>query len=240
MFPLIITGLTAGIYMSGMPFVLLNYKIANNNVFFIVNVIFASLFCFLVTKLFYPDWNFGFNFNNFRMGFLTNGYPIIIGSIIILIASYFIYRPLDKLPLKGEIIVWVVIYYFVVAIVEELFLRGLFLNTLVKLFNNKIILAIIISSIIFALGHIPGMLHLNIGVALIRIIGILTLGIFLGCIYIKSGNLCVVILLHWMVNMSTSVLYYFSSSDDLNKITTAASIIVLFVSIYSIIVSRIS
>ncbi|MDR3276715.1 MAG: hypothetical protein LBT11_05845, partial [Treponema sp.] len=106
-FPLILTGLTAGIYMSGMPFALLNHEIANNNVFFIVNIIFASLFCFFVTKLFYPDWNFGLSFNNFRMGFLTYGYPIIMGSIIILIAGYFIYSPLDKLPLKGEIIVWV-------------------------------------------------------------------------------------------------------------------------------------
>jgi membrane protease YdiL (CAAX protease family) len=224
--------------MSGMPFVLLNHKIANNNVFFIVNVAFSLLFCFFITKLFYPDWNFGLSFNNFRMGFLTYGYPIIMGSIIILIASYFIYRPLDKLPLKGEIIVWVVIYYFLVAIVEELFLRGLFLNTLVKLFNNKIILAIIVSSIIFALGHIPGMLHLNIGVALIRIIGILALGIFLGCIYIKSGNLCGVILLHWIINMSASIIFYYSSSNDLNKITILASVISIIISIYSIKIMR--
>jgi membrane protease YdiL (CAAX protease family) len=233
-FPLVITGLTAGIYMSGMPFVLLNYKIANNNVFFIVNVIFASLFCFFATKLFYPNWNFGLNFNNFRIGLLIYGYPAIIGSVIIVIAGYFIYRPLDKLPLKGEIIVWVVIYYFLVAIVEELFLRGLLLNTLVKLFNNKIILAVIVSGIIFALGHIPGMFHVNIGVALIRIIGVLALGVFLGCIYIKSGNLCVVIFLHWIINMSTSIVYYFSSSDDLNKITIVASVVVIFVSLYAI------
>ena len=54
-----------------------------------------------------------------------------------------------------------IIYYIGVAIVEELYVRGLLLNLIEKLCHNKRnkeIIAIILSSIIFGLGHIFGVL----------------------------------------------------------------------------------
>ena len=61
----------------------------------------------------------------------------IIGVVLLLITSYYAYRPLDKIPVKGTILIWVVIYYFFVALIEEVFNRGLLLNTLLKGFERN-------------------------------------------------------------------------------------------------------
>jgi len=230
LYPLIITAITAGLYISGMPFGLIKYKIANENIFYIVNIIFASVFCFFMIKLFYKDWIFGLNLNNFANGILRYGFPLIIGSVIIFVSSYFIFKPLNKIPEKGMILVWIFIYYLFLAILEELFVRGIFLNTLLKAFGDnkyKILLAVIISSITFGVGHLPGMLNQSIQTITMRIIAVICLGVFFASVYIVSGNLLSIIVLHWLINISGSILFYYSNSNEPFAITK----VFLFISI---------
>jgi membrane protease YdiL (CAAX protease family) len=236
LYPLIVTALTAGLYISGMPFGLLTLNIANNNAFYIVNMIFASTFCFFMIKLFFRDWAFGLTLNNFTTGVFRHGFPLIIGSAIIFVSSYWIFRPLNNNPEKGTILVWVFIYYLIVAIVEELFVRGVFLNAILKSFDNKhnIILAVIVSSILFGLGHLPGMLNQNIQIIAMRIIAVICLGIFFASVYICSGNLWSIIVLHWIINISGSVLFYYSHSNDPFAITKVFLIIAILLSAWGL------
>jgi len=231
LYPLVVTALIAGLYISGMPFGLIKYKIANENIFYIVNMAFSSLLCFFMIKPFYIDWVFGINLNNFTNGVFRYGFPLIIGSVIIFISSYFIFKPLNNIPEKGMILVWVFIYYLFLAILEELFVRGVFLNTLLKTFNNnkyKMLLAVIISSITFGVGHLPGMLNQSFHIIAMRIIAVMCLGIFFACIYIVSGNLLSIIVLHYIINISGSILFYYSNSNEpfaITKVFLAVSII---------------
>jgi len=237
LYPLIVTALTAGLYISGMPFGLIKYKIANENIFYIVNMVFSIIFCFLMIKLFYKDWVFGLKLNNLTSGIFRYGFPLIIGSIILLISSYFIFKPLDNIPEKGTIFVWIFIYYFFLAILEELFVRGVFLNTLLKAFDNnkyKILLAVIISSITFGVGHLPGMLNQSIHIIAMRIIAVICLGIFFACVYIISGNLLSVIILHYIINISGSILFYYSNSNEPFAITKVFLIIAIILSAWGL------
>jgi len=237
LYPLIITTITAGLYIFGIPFSLIKYKIANENVFYMVNMIFASVFCFFMIKLFYKDWIFGISFRNFTRGLFRYGFPLLIGSLIILISSYWLFKPLNKIPEKGMILVWVIIYYLILAILEELFVRGVFLNTLLRVFDNnkyKILLAIIISSTVFGIGHLPGMLNQSIKIISMRIIAVICLGIFFASVYIISGNLLSIIVLHWIFNISGSILFYYSNSDDPFAITKVFLVIAILFSVWGL------
>jgi membrane protease YdiL (CAAX protease family) len=241
LFPLVVTAITAGLYMSGMPLGLLKYNIAGNNIFYIANMIFAGIFCIAIIKTLYGGWVFGLNLYKINDSLFRYGWPLILGSLFILIGSYFILRPLNNTPEKGSILIWVVIYYFFVAFVEETFIRGVFFKTLLKWFeikNNKVIMAIIVSSLIFGLGHIPGMLQQSIQIILIRLTGVIALGIFFGCVYIHSGNLLSVIILHWIINISASILFYYSHSKNLFANVELCMVISIILAIWGIVIIK--
>lgn len=217
--PLIIALLIAFMYITGLPFVLINYEVAGNNIFYIFNIILASALCIILIKALYPEWRLGFQLNGLMNSLKEYGWVGLIGVAWLLITSYYAYRPLNKIPVKGTILIWVVIYYFFVALIEELFNRGVLLNALLKGFERYkqgVIIAIFLSSIIFALGHMPGMFQDTLEAMIGKIILAFGLGIFFGCIYICTNkNLLIVILLHWMLDMSAAVFYYYSSSGNM-------------------------
>ena len=51
--------------------------------------------------------------------------------------------------------------------------------------DNKIEIAIIVSSVVFGLGHIPGMLGMGIGVIIFKVISTIGMGFYFGTIYKK-------------------------------------------------------
>lgn len=219
LFQLIITLFIAFIYITGLPLVLINYEVAGNNIFYIFNMILSSALCIILVKTLYPEWRFGFQLKGLMDSLLKYGWSGIIGVVLLLITCYHAYSPLNKTPIKGAILIWVVIYYFFVAFIEELFIRGVLLNTLLKGFeryNLGIIIAILLSSILFALGHIPGMLQYTLGAMIGKVALALGLGIFLGCVYVCTNkNLLTVIILHWLLDMSSAIFTYYSSYGDL-------------------------
>ena len=103
-----------------------------------VNFIFIGILAMIVLKIFNITYKFGFTTSGLGDG-------------------------LKKFALPGVI---AVLYYVGVGIVEEFYVRGLFLNV-VETFAcknaNKTEIAIIVSSVVFGLGHIPGMIGMGIG-----------------------------------------------------------------------------
>ena len=97
-----------------------------------------------------------------------------------------------------------VTYDFGFSVSELRDVKGLFLN-IVEAFadkkDNKIEIAIIVSSVVFGLGHIPGMLGMGIGVIIFKVISTIGMGFYFGTIYKKTGNLWVPIIMHSFIDI---------------------------------------
>jgi membrane protease YdiL (CAAX protease family) len=91
-----------------------------------------------------------------------------------------------------ELFITSVNMFFFVALPEEIFFRGLIYSSLVQ-FTGIIFVSFIISIIVFGLAH----LRYGIGMVLL---GGLT-GIFYGLVYILTGNLYCVAIMHTLVNL---------------------------------------
>ena len=97
-----------------------------------------------------------------------------------------------------------IIYYIGVAIVEELYVRGLLLNLIEKIFykkKNNTMIAIILSAVIFGIGHIFGVLGQPILIIITKVIWTIAMGIYFGAIYKKTNNLWLPIILHFIINI---------------------------------------
>ncbi len=83
-------------------------------------------------------------------------------------------------------------------------MRGLLLNLIEKLFykkRNNTIIAVIVSSVIFGLGHIFGVLGQPLLVILTKVVWTIAMGMYFGAIYKKTNNLWLPIILHFIINV---------------------------------------
>jgi membrane protease YdiL (CAAX protease family) len=219
----IIVLLAGMLYLTGMPFCLLDFSVKNkdlpfDNIFYIVNAFFMSIVVIIVVKLLFKNWIFGFTIKELIKNLICYGKIFFAGIFIVIALSVYIFKPLDRLPLFSEIFFWVVLLNISIAIIEEILLRVLLLKAFEKIFVNNIMLAVIIASAIFGVAHIPTMIQENIYVIIIRVIGTMAVGISLSLIYIKTKNLWTVIVLHFILNSSGTVIYYFSNSNNIYEI----------------------
>lgn len=86
------------------------------------------------------------------------------------------------------------LFFFLVAVTEELIGRGFILGRMLDGGVNKF-WALLLSSVIFSLMHL-----FNPGFAIMPFLNILLAGVFLGASYIYTRNLCFPIALHWFWN----------------------------------------
>ena len=134
---------------------------------------------------------------------------IVIANILFVSAVYFILRYLGSLsliqfnsPLFGDFTYLnediVSIYFLSIVIlspiIEELLFRGIFLRRLNFEFNN-LTLAILVSSLLFGICH-------NFG----GILGAILFGICVSILYVKSRNILVPILAHFLNNLISFLL----------------------------------
>ena len=106
-------------------------------------------------------------------------------------------------PTFWKVLIEGFIYYISVAFIEELYVRGLLLNFIERLLKEKrnaTLIAITVSSLIFSLGHIPGMIGQDALTIVCRLIWTSMLGIFLGVTYKKTNNLWIPIALHTIID----------------------------------------
>ena len=62
-FPLFISLLVSAIYVTGLPLRLIQFEVASNNIFYMFNIVLASVLCLVSMKTLYAKWKFGFQFN---------------------------------------------------------------------------------------------------------------------------------------------------------------------------------
>lgn len=126
-----------------------------------VNFLIIGVIAFLFIKYLCPEWWLGFTANGLTNGLKKYGLIGVITAVIGFVAFYVGLKPFDRHPSAAKVLVEGVIYYIGVAIIEELYVRGLLLNIIEKLFykkQNSTLIAVILSSAIFGLGHIFGTL----------------------------------------------------------------------------------
>ena len=76
--------------------------------------------------------------------------------------------------------------------------------------NNNIIIAIILSSVIFGLGHIFGVLGQPILIIITKVVWTIAMGLYFGAIYKKTNNLWLPIILHFIIDVCV-LLYFFTT-----------------------------
>ena len=203
-----LTVLLAFIELSGLPsalFVNINFLDITPYYFTLMfNFLIIGLISFLTLKFLCPNWKLGLKKDGLKEGLKRYGIPGIAAGIISCVAFYIGLTPFDYNPTILKVLIEGIIYYIGVAIVEELYVRGLLLNLIEKLCHNKRnkeIIAIILSSIIFGLGHIFGVLGQSVFIIITRIISTISMGIYFGTIYKKTKNLWLPIIIHFIINV---------------------------------------
>ena len=121
----------------------------------------------------------------------------------------------------AKVLVEGIIYYVGVALIEELYVRGLLLNLIEKIFSMskyKTVIAVVLSSLIFGFGHIFGTLGQPLPVIVSKVVWTIGMGIFLGMVYKKTKNLWLPVLFHFLINVC-ALPYCFSSINGYADMT---------------------
>ncbi|MDD4323546.1 MAG: type II CAAX endopeptidase family protein [Eubacteriales bacterium] len=204
----ILTLVIAFMDITGFPSSLfVNIQIADINPMYftlMANFILIGLLAFVVLKFFCPTWYLGFTSKGLLAGLKKYGIVGVIVALIGFIAFYVGLRPFDLKPSFVKVLVEGVVYYIGVAVVEELYIRGLLLNLIERLFSkskHNTLIAIVLSSVIFGLGHIFGVIGQPILVIVSKVTWTIGMGLFFGMIYKKTNNLWLPIILHFLINV---------------------------------------
>ncbi len=204
----ILTVLLACMDISGMPCSLfMNIEVWDIEPIYwtlMLNFVIIGIIAFLVLRCLCPSWELGLGKKWLAAGFKKYGVVGVAVGIISGIAFFIGLQPFDYKPTIWKVLIEGIVYYFGVAIVEELYVRGLLLNFIEKLFiprKNKTAIAIISSSVIFGVGHIFGVLGQPILVIVAKVIWTIAMGLYFGVIYKKTENLWLPIILHFIIDI---------------------------------------
>lgn len=186
-----------------------------------VNFLIIGIIAYLVLKYICPNWELGLKKDGLANGLKNYGVIGAIVAIIGFVAFYVGLKPFDLKPSIFKVLIEGVIYYIGVAMIEELYIRGLLLNFIEKLFyksKNKTIISIVLSSVIFGLGHIFGVLNQSLLIIISKVIWTIGMGMYFGLIYKKTNNLWLPIILHFFINVC-ALPYCFSSISGYANLT---------------------
>lgn len=203
----IITVIMTFMNITGLPATcFINLKVMDIQPFYfslMVNFILTALVFVIGWKVLYPEWKFGLGCDGLGKGIRKYGFSGIIIFIISSIAFYVGLQPFDNEPTVLKVLIEGFIYYIGVAIIEELYIRGLLLNIIEKMFSknkNATLYAVVISSVVFGIGHVFGTLGSSLLTIICKVVWTIGLGIYLGAIYKKTNNLWVPIILHAVID----------------------------------------
>jgi len=181
-----------------------------------INFILAFVLCYICRKTIIKEWNFGLQFQNILIGLKRYSIPSIVATFIVAVAFCIGLSPFNNKPTIYRIIVEGVVYYIGVAIMEEIYLRGLLQNIIEKWFgkrNNATLYAVIIASALFGFGHIFGALEQPVLTIMCKAVWAAALGVYFGAVYVKTRNLWIPVVLHFIVDLC-GIPFCFSKSNQ--------------------------
>lgn len=131
------------------------------------------------------------------MSGLQDTSPGLCYAVGAMVHRYFVFLyiydcPFDNSHYHEKVLIESVVYYIGVAIIEELYVRGLLLNLIEKMLvksKNSTLIAVVLSSVIFGAGHIFGVLNQPLLVIVSKVVWTIGMGMFFGMVYKKTNNL---------------------------------------------------
>ncbi len=223
----VLTALMAFMDISGLPAILfVKPRLADvDPIYFALmsNFLIIAAIAIPTLKFMCPEWHIGFGKLGFTDGIKHYGWIALSVSLIGLLAFWVGLIPFDKSPSVAKVLIEGVIYYIGVAIIEEWYVRGLLLNLIEKLFGKKrhaTAWGILLSSLIFGLGHIFGTIGQPPFVMISKVVWTICMGLFFGTVYKKCKNLWVPILFHFTINVC-ALPYCFSTVAGYADLTLA-------------------
>lgn len=221
----VLTLIIAFMDITGMPSVLfVHIQVADIEPFYftlMTNFLLIGIISFLFLRILCPAWNLGFTKIELTDEFKKYGIIGVAVAIVGFIAFYVGLSPFDRQPSIWKVLMEGVIYYVGVAIIEELYLRGLLLNLMEKVFakrKNSTLIAVVLSAVVFGVGHIFGVLNQSLLVIVSRVVWTVGMGIFFGMVYKKTSNLWLPIIIHFLINVC-ALPYCFSSINGYADLT---------------------
>lgn len=203
----VITLIMTFMNITGLPAVLfVNVQILDIQPFYfslMVNFALTAVVFYVGWKLFFPNWSFGLGLAGFRSGIKQYGLSGIVIFDVSSLAFCVGLLPFDYQPTVFKVLVESFFYYIGVAVIEELYIRALLLNILKKLFQSSkhaVPCAVILSAVIFGLGHIFGTLGSPLLTIVCKVIWTIALGLYVGAIYVATKSLWVPIALHAVID----------------------------------------
>ena len=241
----ILTLVLAFMNISGLPAVLFVHcslsDVTPYIISLMVNFLIIGFAAWLVLRSFARDWPLGLHTSGLVGGLKKYAFAGVAAGIFSCVAFIIGLAPFDYKPSVWKILIEGVLYYFGVAIIEELYVRGLFLNIVDKIAHNKerhTVIAIWVSSVVFGLGHIPGMIGMEPLVILFKVISTIGMGLYFGAIYKRTDNLWVPIILHGFIDIC-ALPYCFSTFSGYKTISLIGLVIIYtLLGIYSIVLMK--
>lgn len=214
----ILTCMIAFMDISGLPSVaLIKLTIADIDPYIIpllVNFMLCGGIVFLTFKLGSLDLKLGLTNKGLFQGIKEYGWIGLIAGALSCIAFIIGLYPFDYTPTIWKILIEGIVYYIGVGMIEELYVRGLFLNLVEAFFHKNrrnTQIAIIVSAGVFGIGHIPGMIGMGAMVVAFKVISTIGMGLYFGTIYKKTNNLWVPMIMHSFIDMC-ALPYCFTSN----------------------------
>lgn len=205
---IILTLIISFMDISGIPSVLLfDIKIADIDTFIfplLLNFMLIGILTFLVLKFLCPSWRLGLSTDGLWNGIKRYSIAGIVAGALSCAAFYIGLSPFDYEPTIWKILFEGILYYVGVGMIEELYVRGLFLNVVEKLAyksKNRTNIAIWVSSVVFGLGHIPGTIGMGVFVITCKVVVTIGMGLYFGTIYKKTGNLWLPSIMHIFIDI---------------------------------------
>ncbi|MCM1202471.1 MAG: CPBP family intramembrane metalloprotease [Bacteroides fragilis] len=228
----ILTLVLAFMDISGLPAVLfVNCRFSDVTPYIIsllVNFLITGFFAWPVLKSFGKDWPLGLHVSGLAEGLKQYALAGVAAGILSCVTFIIGLAPFDYNPSVWKILIEGILYYFGVAIIEELYVRGLFLNIVDKVAHKReyhTVIAIWVSSIVFGLGHIPGMIGMEPPVILFKVISTIGMGLYFGTIYKRTNNLWVPIILHGFIDIC-ALPYCFTTFSGYKTISLIGLVII--------------
>lgn len=221
----VLTLVIAFMDITGIPSVFfVNIQVADIEPFYftlMINFLIIGIIAFLFLRILCPKWKLGFTKIGLIDGFKKYGIIGVAAAIVGFIAFYFGLSPFDRQTSIIKVLIEGVIYYVGVAIIEELYVRGLLLNLIEKMFaksKNSTLIAVVLSAVVFGVGHMLGVLNQSLLVIVSKVVWTVGMGIFFGMVYKKTGNLWLPIIIHFLINVC-ALPYCFSSINGYADLT---------------------
>lgn len=203
-----------------------------------INSLIIGAIAFVFLRMLCPEWELGFSGKGLIDGLKKYGIIGVVVAIAGFIAFYVGLSPFDRQPSIEKVLIEGIVYYVGVAMIEELYVRGLLLNLIEKMCvksKNSTLIAVVLSSVIFGVGHIFGVLNQPLLVIVSKVIWTVGMGIFFGMVYKKTGNLWLPIMIHFLINVC-ALPYCFSSINGYADLTLYIIIpVYIILGIYSFI-----